>query len=278
LEKNYSEAFKIGIGKINFDNSPYVVIAKQALKDKKEDIAESYFLKQLNCPTQAYYEQNESFKNYVYRNEVMLEFLKENSKEFKKFEYQDYAYIAKIKGLSFIEVLELFDIFKFREGREMGEFKAPKECKNTFDCSSCYKTRPSGFSYCEKISPKAKDLIYQAMKDYEPSALNAYGLMVAAGETKEPTINCFIYFKKSADLNYAWAAYNYFTAFNWKLKDYNDEYFNQGFDLWKNYKALSEIEKLRYEKADSELFKLEKNHFRNRISKYYDGFYFVKVN
>ena len=46
-----------------------------ALKDKKEDIAESYFLKQLNCPTQAYYEQNESFNNYVYRNQVMLDFL-----------------------------------------------------------------------------------------------------------------------------------------------------------------------------------------------------------
>ena len=110
LEKDYSEAFKIGIGKINFDNSPYVVIAKQALKDKKEDIAESYFLKQLNCPTQAYYEQNESFNNYVYRNQVMLDFLKKKSKEFKKFEYQDFVYIARIKGLSFIEVLNILSV------------------------------------------------------------------------------------------------------------------------------------------------------------------------
>lgn len=276
LENDYPEAFKIGIGKIRLKNSPYMVIAQQALKDNNEDVAESYFLKQLNCPTQAYYEQNEGFNNYVYHNREMLDFLKKKSKEFRKFEYQDFAYIAKIKGLSFIEVLEMFGIFKFREHGEFGEYKAPKECKDTYKCSACYKTRPNGFSYCEEISSKAKDLIYQAAQEDEPSALNAYGLIVAAGETKEPQINCFNYLKKAADSNYAWAAYNYLTAVGWNLKGYNDTIFNQGVDIWYNYKPVSEIEKLRYEEAGLALYRLELYHYR-KTNKYYNGSRFVKV-
>lgn len=276
LEKDYSEAFKIGIGKINFDNSPYVVIAKQALKDKKEDVAESYFLKQLNCPTQAYYEQNESFNNYVYRNQVMLDFLKKKSKEFKKFEYQDFVYIARIKGLSFIEVLELFDVFKFIDGNEIGKFNASKECKGSYECFSCGKYSPKGFSYSSHSSSKAKDLIYQAVQENEPSALNAYGLMVAAGETNEPEINCFIYFKKAFDLNYAWSAYNYLAAVSWRLKGYNDVFFNQGVDIWNGYKPLSEIEKRRFESAKLTMRKLEMFHFRYN-KKYHDGMNFKRI-
>ena len=98
-------------------------------------------------------------------------------------------------------------------------------------------------SYSHHSSSKAKDLIYQAVQENEPSALNAYGLMVAAGETNEPEINCFIYFKKAVDLNYAWSAYNYLAAVSWRLKGYNDVFFNQGVDIWNGYKPLSEIEK-----------------------------------
>ncbi|NNT71992.1 hypothetical protein HKT18_07170 [Flavobacterium sp. IMCC34852] len=216
LEKKYP-ALTMKVNEIiTTENTPFVRLAQRANSKSNPQEAQGYALKQLNVQCVSPFSKNAYARKPNYY--LYLNFYGDDGGELRKFEAEDWMYYAKRQDIS---VFKLLKYLGFIENTVDECERYLGNCEK-LSCDGCHRYKKSdGFKIkSSDFNYNAKEIITACAKLNEPSALNMYGLMIAAGIIKEDKIKCLEYFKKAAELGDYNGALNYKMAGAWNLKGY----------------------------------------------------------
>ena len=255
LEKKYP-ALSMRVNEmITSENTPFVRLAQRAHSKFNTEEAEGYALKQLNVQCISPFSKSEYARKPNYY--LYLNFYGDDGGELRKFEAEDWLYYAKRQDIS---VVKLLKYLRFIEESVTECEKYFGRCENS-SCQACHYEKGNGFTIkSSDFNFNAKEIIAQCAKLNDPSALNMYGLMIAAGIIKEDKIKCLEYFKKAAELGDYNGALNYEMAGAWNIKGYKLSDYEEAQNILANFKKDPTKKDEYYKEFDSMSWYMERNH------------------
>lgn len=245
LEKVYPYEASIVSGFSRTIDAPYIQLSR---KSKDKSLIEELLLKQISSPHPKDVFSLEqillvtdsddySYPHYWFLGTQLFNsflFFDENKSELSNFNKKDWKYIANQYNMSLVTFFDLFSI-----GLTDGD--SPRQ--------QLFINEKGGY-YRKKFQTKKFNFEKFILEmESEPSAedLNAYGLLVATGDTKHNPSDAIEYFKKSAQKGYYFGAYNYWLfASNIQSKYYNKEKAIEAKEILKGFTIKSDFDRFCY--------------------------------
>ena len=244
---------------ITTENTPFVRLAQRSNSKFNSKEAEGYALKQLNVQCVSPFSINKMARSKNYY--LYLNFYGDNGGELRKFDAEDWIYYAKRQDVSVVKLLKYMNFIE-NTVEECERYLGNCDKLSCYGChrykkSDGFKIKSSDFKY------NTKEIIAACAKLNEPSALNMYGLMIAAGIIKEDKIKCLEYFKKAAELGDYNGALNYQMAGAWNIKGYKLSDYEDAELVLTNFKKDPNKKEEYYKEFNFMIWDMDRNHGYN---------------